>query len=260
MPPSAPLQPWGPSPEGCLSWQLQRLEGGPWGPCFWFDLGTKTKRKEFPIGLLSAELIAERWGSGVYRLHWFGAERSKGGVSPQFEIEADDVRSLYPNDPAHQKKVEAPAPVIDALAMFERIHERVRMDSDRQFERMRLDMAAQVERERADNARELERSREFYAQMARLTAAEGERAAALSATSAAESSKVQRALMTQLRELREDIEDLQGATGGGGAGVVADGAAGAPELPPGMLRTLAQSWPLIEKALPMLRGLVGEGG
>lgn len=99
------------SPKGFVQWSLHRKEGGEWKRCYWFDAETETRQqmwsmRDEPPAL---SLIAQRWGSGEYKLTGHDAKGKIAGSAalPAIESENHPARPVYPNRPGSEPKREA---------------------------------------------------------------------------------------------------------------------------------------------------------
>lgn len=98
---------------------VTRKEGDAWARCY-FNVGG-LKQHRFPFAEVEQSAVAERWGSGRYRVTRVSATGAVAGGGREFEI--DDPRfptkPLYPNPPA-QLPAEAPAasPGLDMASLL----------------------------------------------------------------------------------------------------------------------------------------------
>lgn len=99
------------SPKGFVQWSLHRKEGGEWKRCYWFDAETETRQQMWSMRDEPPQLslIAQRWGSGEYKLTGHDAKGKIAGSAalPAIESENHPARPVYPNRPGSEPKREA---------------------------------------------------------------------------------------------------------------------------------------------------------
>lgn len=164
--------------KGNQQWSLHRQEGGEWKRCFWFDEETETQQKMWPVRDVAPtlQLIAQRWGSGEYRLTMHDAKGKVAGSQalPAIDSRNHPTRPLYPNKPGDAPKKEekpqrldpfsammhsmaAPAQaqlqmMMQGIAFYQQIDQQARQyanaEADQRVNRALAEMRAAQERDR----------------------------------------------------------------------------------------------------------------
>lgn len=185
---------------------VSRREGDNWQRCFWNVQGIKEHR--FPLEYLTREQIAERWGSGTYRVARLQESGAVAGAGGQFTIDDPKYppKSLYPNPPMQAPAMPvASAPAEDPLLLL--------AAADKFSPMMALQFVMAAQREAKAEARrdaELQIQRERLAMQQTL---EGQKLIFESLLKAnapvAAAPATDPRLLKQLADLSERIEDLQ---------------------------------------------------